>query len=135
MTSPSRNLHYKSLWSVPVSNEAGRDDFRDCICDPDTFSGTGLEFVTVDESSKDERTLARHYGCSPIGQPATYSHQFIRDERYTLTAAMSMKEYIATRIVEGSMDAYQFFDFIVEDVVCNRPILRLHLLTASRFRR
>ncbi|KAJ7306927.1 hypothetical protein DFH08DRAFT_720465 [Mycena albidolilacea] len=39
-------------------NEAGRDDYKACIRDPDTFSGTGLEFVTVDESSKDEQTLA-----------------------------------------------------------------------------
>jgi transposase len=104
-------------------NEASRDDFRGCIQDPDTFSGTGMEFVTVDESSKDERTLARHYGRSPIGQPAIYSHQFVRDDRYTLTAAMSTRGYIATRIVEGSMDAFEFFDFIVEDVVRPYPIL------------
>jgi transposase len=98
-------------------NEEGREDYRDCIRDPDSFSGTGLEFVAVDESSKDERTLARHYGRSPIGLPAVYEHQFVRDERYTLTAAMSLRGYIAMRIVEGSMDAYEFFDFIVEDVV------------------
>ncbi|KAF7352249.1 Tc1-mariner class transposase [Mycena venus] len=88
-------------------NEAGRDDYRACIRDPDTFSGTGLEFVTVDESSKDERTLARHYGRSPIGQPAIYS----------ASISMSVRGYIAMRIVEGSMDAFEFFDFIVEDVI------------------
>jgi transposase len=38
--------------------DAGRDDFKGCISDPDIFSGTGMEFVTVDELSKDERTLA-----------------------------------------------------------------------------
>ncbi|KAJ7614235.1 hypothetical protein DFH06DRAFT_1146383 [Mycena polygramma] len=106
-------------------NEAGREDYKATISDPDTFSGTALEFVTVDESSKDERTLARHYGRSPSGQPAVYSHQFVRDIRYTLTAAMSMQGYIATRIVEGSMDAYQFFDFIVEDVVRQLAIFLL----------
>ncbi|KAJ7038443.1 hypothetical protein C8F04DRAFT_874612, partial [Mycena alexandri] len=73
--------------------------------------------VERDESSKDTRDLARHYGRSPIGMPAQYIHQFIRDERYTLTAAMSTQGYIATRIVEGSMDAYEFFDFIIEDVL------------------
>ncbi|KAJ7705751.1 hypothetical protein B0H16DRAFT_1346061 [Mycena metata] len=74
-------------------DEAGREDYRASIRDPDTFSGTGLEF------------------------PAPYSHQFVCDDRFTLTAAMSLQGYIATRIVEGSMDAYDFFDFIVEDVV------------------
>ncbi|KAJ6512594.1 hypothetical protein C8R45DRAFT_812659 [Mycena sanguinolenta] len=73
--------------------------------------------VERDESSKDERTLARHYGRSPIGLPAEYVHEFVRHDRYTLTTAMSMQGYIATRIVEGSMDAYEFFDFIVEDVI------------------
>lgn len=75
-------------------NEAGRDDSRACIRDPDNFSGTGMEFVAVDESSKDERTLVRHYGRAPIGQPAVYSHQFVREDRYTLTAAMSTRGYI-----------------------------------------
>ncbi|KAF7373112.1 Tc1-mariner class transposase [Mycena sanguinolenta] len=98
-------------------DEVSREDYDGCVRDPDTFSGTGMEFVAVDESSKDERTLARHYGRSPIGLPAEYVHEFIRHDRYTLTAAMSTQGYIATRIVEGSMDAYEFFDFIVEDVI------------------
>lgn len=110
-------------------DEEGREDYRACIQDPDTFSGTGLEFVAVDESSKDERTLARHYGRSPLGLPAIYPHQFVRDDRFTLTAAMSLKGYIATRIVEGSMDAYEFFDFIVEDVVRTRRSQAAILLT------
>ncbi|KAJ7612760.1 hypothetical protein FB45DRAFT_803322 [Roridomyces roridus] len=97
-------------------NEAGRTDYKACIQDPDNFSGTALEFVTIDESSKDERTLARHYGRSLVGEPAIYHHQFVRDARYTLTAAMTVRGYIATRIVEGSMDAFQFFDFVTEDV-------------------
>ncbi|KAJ6542171.1 hypothetical protein DFH09DRAFT_856086, partial [Mycena vulgaris] len=90
---------------------------RDEVQHPANFSGTGMEFVAVDESSKAERELARRYGLSPIGQPAIYSHQFVRDDRYTLTAAMSTHGYIDTRIVLGSMDASEFFDFIVEDVV------------------
>ncbi|KAJ7186242.1 hypothetical protein GGX14DRAFT_313754, partial [Mycena pura] len=68
-------------------DEARRDEHRNLIHDPQLFSGTGLEFV------------------------------FVRADRYTLTAAMSRRGYIATRIVKGSMDASQFFDFTVEDVV------------------
>ncbi|KAJ6479811.1 hypothetical protein C8R45DRAFT_832556, partial [Mycena sanguinolenta] len=114
-------LTRKMLPKIVVErDEVSREDYRGCIRDPDTFSGTGMEFVAVNKSSKDERTLARHYRRSPIGLPAEYVHEFIRHDRYTLTAAMSTQGYIATRIVEGSMDAYKFFDFIVEDVVC-RP--------------
>jgi hypothetical protein len=82
--------------------------------------------VTVDESSKDERTLARHRGRAPVGQRAEYTTDFIRGDRYTLTAAMSTQGYIATRIVLGSMDAFDFFDFIVEDVVSPTTVLHIY---------
>ncbi|KAJ7222443.1 hypothetical protein GGX14DRAFT_558538 [Mycena pura] len=98
-------------------DEARCDEHRNLICDPQLFSGTGLEFITIDESSKDDCTLSRLYGRSPSGTPATSSEVFVRADRYTLMAAMSRRGYIVTRIVKGSMDASQFFDFIVEDVV------------------
>ncbi|KAJ7733341.1 hypothetical protein B0H16DRAFT_1328220 [Mycena metata] len=75
---------------------------------------------------KDDRTTSRNYGRSPLGQRAESSEPFVRADRFTLTAAltsgkiqmtMALDGYIATRIVLGSMDAYQFFDFIVEDVL------------------
>ncbi|KAK6971586.1 hypothetical protein R3P38DRAFT_3242190 [Favolaschia claudopus] len=54
-------LTRKMLQTIAVErDEAQRIDFRACIRDPTTFTGTAMEFVTVDESSKDERTLARH---------------------------------------------------------------------------
>ena len=107
-------------------DEVRRADYRGCIRDPNNFSGTGMEFVAVDESSKDEQSLARGYGRSPLGQRAEYVADFIRADRYTLTAAMSTQGYIAPRIVLGSMDAFEFFDFIVEDVVSG--MLRVSLL-------
>ncbi|KAJ7327505.1 hypothetical protein DFH08DRAFT_710346 [Mycena albidolilacea] len=70
-------------------NEAGRDDYKACI----------------------------HYGRSLIGQPAVYSHQFVRNNCYTNTTAMSVQRYIVMCIVEGSMDAFEFFYFIVKNVI------------------
>jgi hypothetical protein len=35
---------------------------------------------------------------------------------------MSTQGYIATRIVPGSVNAFEFFDFIVEDVVSARGL-------------
>ncbi|KAK6981282.1 Tc1-mariner class transposase, partial [Favolaschia claudopus] len=85
-------LTRKVLQTIAVErDEAQRTEYRGCIRD-------------LDESSKDERTLARHHGRAPVGQPAIHPHQFMRDDRYTLTAAMSTQGYIATRIVEGSME-------------------------------
>ncbi|KAJ7615705.1 hypothetical protein DFH06DRAFT_1013155 [Mycena polygramma] len=68
-------------------DEDRREEYRDCIQNP--------------------RLLFR----------AESSEDFVRADRYTLTAALSLEGYIATRIVLGSMDAYEFFDFIVEDVL------------------
>ncbi|THU87052.1 hypothetical protein K435DRAFT_682351 [Dendrothele bispora CBS 962.96] len=42
---------------------------------------------------------------------------FVRGTRYSLAAAMSTKGYIATRVVEGSYNAPEFFSFIVDEVV------------------
>lgn len=83
------------------------------------FSGTGREFVTIDESSKNEHDVARRYGRAPIGMEADFEDYFIRGIRYTLVAAMGIDGYIAQRVVEGSLDSFDFFHFIVEDVVCS----------------
>jgi len=73
--------------------------------------------VAVDESSKDDRTLYQHWGRSPSGMPATIEAQFVRGERYSLLAAMSVNRYVSTRVVEGLVDTAEFFDFIVGEVV------------------
>ena len=41
---------------------------------------------------------------------------------------MSIDGYIATRIILGSVDAEEFFDFIVEDVVRIYALSFLHLI-------
>ena len=81
------------------------------------FSGTGDEFVVVDELSKNEHDVARWYGRAPAGQSADFVDPFIRGQHYSLVAAMSKCGYIATHVIPGSFDSFAFFDFIVEDVV------------------
>ena len=73
--------------------------------------------MVVDESSKNEHTLTRRYGRAPIGQDAILTAPFVRGDRYSLVAAMSKTGYLASRVVPGSLDSYEFFDFIVEEVV------------------
>lgn len=81
------------------------------------FSGTGDEFVAIDESSKNDHTYNRRYGRSMRGQDAHIVAPFIRGQRYSMIAAMSKEGYLAAHIVPGSVDSFGFFDFIVEDVV------------------
>lgn len=80
------------------------------------YSASQLLFV--DESSKDDRTIYRHYGRSVAGERATIPANFVRGERYSLVAALGLEGYAAARVVPGSLDGDEFFDFIVNDVVC-----------------
>jgi len=83
------------------------------------FSGTGNEFVVVDESSKNEHSLAHRYGHSLVGMDAFYTAPFIRGQHYSLAVAMSKKGYLTVHIIPGSLNSFAFFDFIVEDIVHN----------------
>ncbi|ESK85350.1 tc1-mariner class transposase [Moniliophthora roreri MCA 2997] len=101
-------LTRKILCKIAIKrNEERQGDFRMTI--RTQFSGSGDEFVAVDELSKDEHTLSYRYGQSLA--------PFVCGDQYSLVAAMSMKGYIATRVVEGSVDSFEFFDFIAEEVV------------------
>ena len=73
--------------------------------------------VFVDESSKDNRTIYRHFGRAPAGTRAVRNVPFARGTRYSIVAALSIKGYVASEVVEGSVDSALFFKFITEEVV------------------
>lgn len=73
--------------------------------------------ICVDESSKDDRTIYRHFGWSAAGQRATIDADFTRGDRWSILPAMTVDGYIAVRVVPGSVDGAEFFDFITTDVV------------------
>ncbi|KAJ3964498.1 hypothetical protein EV361DRAFT_759430, partial [Lentinula raphanica] len=58
----------------------------------------------VDETSKDDRTIYRHYGRAVSGQRATISANFVRGDRYSIVAAMSTEGYEAVQVVPGSVN-------------------------------
>ncbi|KAE9390031.1 hypothetical protein BT96DRAFT_749556, partial [Gymnopus androsaceus JB14] len=70
----------------------------------------------LDKSSKNDHTTARRYGRAPIGQRANFEDVFVQGQRYTLCAAMSLKGYIATQVVEGSFDTSEYVSFLLDDV-------------------
>ena len=78
--------------------------------------------ITIDESSKDDRTIYRHYGRAIRGQRAVSSQPFVRGDRWSILAAMNVDGYIGVRIVPDSVDSDEFFEFIIEDVVRDLPV-------------
>jgi len=97
-------------------DEALREDWRDGL--RNDFFGDGSEFVCVDETSKNELTYGRRYGRSMSGEPANLTDVFARGDRYSLVAVITTKGYIAAHAVPGSFDAFEFYNFIAEQVVC-----------------
>jgi transposase len=90
---------------------------------------TASQMIFVDETSKDERTIYRHYGRSITGGRATISANFVRGERYSMVAALSLDGYEAVDVVPGSVDGEGFLNFIVDDVVRRMFYLFRILLT------
>ncbi len=75
------------------------------------------QMVFIDETSKDNQTVYRHYGHSIAGHCVTISANFMQGEQYSMVAVLSLDGYEAVCIVLGSVDGEEFMDFIVNDVV------------------
>jgi len=112
-------------------DEQCQQDFQQLILH--TFQGDGSEFIFVDETSKDECTWACHYGCAMSGARASLSDvfAFIRGDRYSLVAAMTIDGYIAADVVEGSYDCELFYALIMQQVVCYLQFAALSLTHIS----
>ena len=78
---------------------------------------TSEQLIFVDETAKDERTLTRLYGYSPINTRAKKSVVFVRGKRYTILPALSLEGFIAVDVMEGSCDKERFQTFILTQVV------------------
>jgi hypothetical protein len=84
----------------------------------DHSDGQGAEVIFVDEMSKNDHGTACRYGRSLSGECADFIDNFVRGDWYSLVAAIIVEEYVAARVVAGSYDAVEFYDFIAEQVVC-----------------
>jgi transposase len=74
--------------------------------------------VSIDEMSKDDRTYARLWGRSPVGERVEEYSPFVRKRRFSALCAMALdKGIIASRVVEGSFDRDTFVDFLRNDLV------------------
>ena len=110
-------------------DEQRRQDFWQLILH--MFQGDGSEFIFVDETSKDKCTWACHYGHAMSGARASLSDVFVRGDRYSLVAAMTIDGYITADVVEGSYDRELFYAFITQQVVCYLQFAALSLTHIS----
>ena len=78
---------------------------------------TAEQMVILDESSKDDRTLIRKYGRALHGNDPVLTVSLDRGIRYSILPALTLDGYIAIRVVEGSINGEEFFDFVVNDLV------------------
>jgi transposase len=112
-------LTYKMLQKAAIErDEFHRDEFRNWV----SANLVASMIVTADESSKDDHTIFRWWGRSARGDRAIVESNFVCGERYSIVAAISIDGYEAVRVVDGSVDSAEFFDFIVEDVVSNNYV-------------
>lgn len=109
------NVTYKLMQRAAAERD---DDVRDSWATAVQEQYLASQCLWIDETSKDDRTIYRHYGRSLAGTRAVQSANFVRGERYSLVAALSVDGYVAARVVPGSLDGEEFLDFMLNDVVC-----------------
>jgi transposase len=123
------NVTYKKLRKAAKErDEEERREWRETV-QANLFAS---QVITVDETSKDDRTIFRTYGRAPLGQRAVAHIPFNRGQRYSIVAAMSIDGYIAQRVVPGSLNGNEYLDFILEEVVCHSYPLSCSMLITIR---
>jgi transposase len=126
----SRNLREAGLTLKRLRKAAAKRDpvHRQAFRDQVQAHLLASQIVCLDETSKDNRTLYRVHGRAPAGHRAILSAPFRRGTRYSLVAALSIEGYVATRVVEGSVDGNEFLNFLLEDVVSVHCLQSCHTL-------
>lgn len=74
-------------------------------------------FIFLDESARDERTNSRRFGWSLKGTPFFQQQVFIRGARVSILPALTLDGIIAYDLIDGSVTAERFGQFLREMVV------------------
>jgi transposase len=123
-------LTRKVLHKIAIErDEELRQQWQEMLVSDD-FLPDGSQFICLDETSKNELTYARKYGRAYSGEHAELTDVFVRGDRYSLVAALTIEGYIASDAVPGSLDSIDFLEFIQENVVCSKVEI-LHKITYS----
>jgi transposase len=119
-------LTYKRLKRVATKRD---DRYRAEWLHNITSNYTADQLVFLDESSKDDRTILRRYGRAISGQTPVDIVRLNRGTRYSILPALTVDGYIAVRVIEGSIDGAEFYDFVLNDVVSTLLVPVHQLLT------
>jgi transposase len=87
-----------------------RNRIGDLVTDP-------YMLVFLDESAKDQRTLIRRYGYGPEGERIEVDAPFVRGQRYSMLPAITLDGIITYKVVEGTITAEIFHEFLSNYVV------------------
>jgi transposase len=89
-------LTFKMLHKATLErDEVAQEEFRTYIQEHLVVE----QVITVDESSKDDRTIFQGFGCAPHGHRASIDADFVREDHYSIVAAISVDGYLATQVV------------------------------------
>ena len=75
------------------------------------------QLVFLNESSKDECVVLWRYSHAPSGQEAVHHVSLNQRVWYSILPALSLDGYMAVRVVEGSVDGAEFYNFVMNEVV------------------
>lgn len=77
--------------------------------------------VCLDEVSKDDRTYARLWGRSKIGERVEQHDPFVRKKRLSMVAGLALDEgIVAAKVCEGSFTTETFMEYLRDDVVSSK---------------
>jgi transposase len=111
-------------WKIMRRAALERDDaLRAAWLEDTLLRYTADEMVFLDESSKDGHTIFRKYGRSPRGERPVIQGLQDRGTRYSILPAITVDGYIAVRVIEGSVDGAEFFDFVLNDLVSVKGLI------------
>lgn len=108
-------ISYKKLHKAAAEQD---EEARAAFCQYAQDNWVANQLVFVDETSKDDRTIYRHYGRSVIGQRASVIQPFKCGTRYSLVAAITVEGYMSMRVIERLVNTISFLNFIIDEVVC-----------------
>lgn len=98
-----------------IASECNEELHAAFVAHMSQYDATEIGFI--DEVSKDERTLGRHYGHSSRGKRAHAHQPFVHGHHVSLEALLTLDGIVACTAVEGSMTKELFLEWLEFTVV------------------
>ncbi|KAF8341501.1 uncharacterized protein EI90DRAFT_2905472 [Cantharellus anzutake] len=77
--------------------------------------------ICIDESSKDECTVACQWGYAWLGKRCPVRSRFVRGTRYSILPVLGVDGYLAYEVFEGLVTGDRFVEFVISMHTCEAP--------------